>query len=381
MVEKNKQCPFCGEEININETVCPICCETLPVNEISNNNTSTGTSEYSKSNNLTSIIQTCIGLIFLIAILFWIFSETTNNYTPSNWLKGCEEGKEHLGSYGMGVFKEYKCKNKPYTDVVEASMVTLGWNSSYQVFDGDNAIGYISYDHNFRQYNCAYRWDQEERICTLKEFIANLKKYEDYKKDNKNYDNVSRNVEKSSNYENLFAQPKKTIDVKPQPPTAKPIPIQPPNSVENNYTDDNDHWEKRQAMSDEEFENENRKISEQKSQVHSHSSEYNYDSMQDVNTSKQPDFGPYMRDLQRRIKMNWDPPKGNENKKVVVLMKIAKDGRLLSHSIYRSSGVPAADNAALNAVWLTAPFRPLPHEFKGQSIDIQFTFDYNVYDY
>ena len=40
---------------------------------------------------------------------------------------------------------------------------------------------------------------------------------------------------------------------------------------------------------------------------------------------------------------------------------------------------PAADRAALNAVEVTAPFRPLPAEFKGQYIDIQFTFDYNVF--
>jgi outer membrane biosynthesis protein TonB len=36
------------------------------------------------------------------------------------------------------------------------------------------------------------------------------------------------------------------------------------------------------------------------------------------------------------------------------------------------------DQAALNAVKATAPFRPLPSEFTGSSIDIQFTFDYNV---
>ena len=92
-----------------------------------------------------------------------------------------------------------------------------------------------------------------------------------------------------------------------------------------------------------------------------------------------PDFGPYMRDLQRRIKMNWDPPKGNESKRVVLLFKIAKDGRLLSCSVYKSSGLPAADRAALNAVHATAPFRPLPANFKGSSVDIQFTFDYNVF--
>ncbi len=98
-----------------------------------------------------------------------------------------------------------------------------------------------------------------------------------------------------------------------------------------------------------------------------------------IDAVREPDFGPYMRELQRRIKMNWDPPKGNESKRVVLLFKIAKDGRLLSCSVFKSSGLPGADKAAINAVQATAPFRPLPAEFKGQSIDIQFTFDYNVF--
>ena len=98
-----------------------------------------------------------------------------------------------------------------------------------------------------------------------------------------------------------------------------------------------------------------------------------------IDALREPDFGPYMRELQRRIKLNWDPPKGNESKRVVLLFKIAKDGRLLSCKVHKSSGLPSADQAALKAVELTAPFRPLPGDFKGQSIDIQFTFDYNVF--
>lgn len=98
-----------------------------------------------------------------------------------------------------------------------------------------------------------------------------------------------------------------------------------------------------------------------------------------IDALREPDFGPYMRELQRRIKLNWDPPKGNESKTVVLLFKIAKDGRLLSSKVHRSSGLPSADQAALKAVELTAPFRPLPADFKGQSIDIQFTFDYRVF--
>lgn len=98
-----------------------------------------------------------------------------------------------------------------------------------------------------------------------------------------------------------------------------------------------------------------------------------------IDSLREPDFGPYMRELQRRIKMNWDPPKGNESKRVVLLFKIAKDGRLLSVRVFKSSGLPSADKAALNAVELTAPFRPLPAEYRNSSIDIQFTFDYNVF--
>ncbi len=98
-----------------------------------------------------------------------------------------------------------------------------------------------------------------------------------------------------------------------------------------------------------------------------------------IDALREPDFGPYMRELQRRIKLNWDPPKGNESKTVVLLFKIAKDGRLLSSRVHKSSGLPSADQAALKAVELTAPFRPLPADFKGQSIDIQFTFDYRVF--
>ena len=98
-----------------------------------------------------------------------------------------------------------------------------------------------------------------------------------------------------------------------------------------------------------------------------------------IDAIREPDFGPYMKELQRRIKMNWDPPKGNESKRVVLLFSIARDGRLLNVKIHRSSGLQSADNAAIDAVKLTAPFRPLPPDFKGQSVDIQFTFDYNVF--
>ncbi len=98
-----------------------------------------------------------------------------------------------------------------------------------------------------------------------------------------------------------------------------------------------------------------------------------------IDALKEPDFGPYMRDLQRRIKRNWDPPKGNESKRVVLMFRVSRDGRLLDVKVQNSSSVVSADRAAIAAVELTAPFRPLPPEYKGNDIEIQFTFDYNVF--
>jgi len=96
--------------------------------------------------------------------------------------------------------------------------------------------------------------------------------------------------------------------------------------------------------------------------------------------TQQPDFGPYMRELQRRIKRNWHPPRRDESKRVQVLFKLNKKGDLLRLNISKSSGNIEADDAALEAIKMSAPFRPLPPEYQGSDIDIQFTFDYNVFN-
>lgn len=90
------------------------------------------------------------------------------------------------------------------------------------------------------------------------------------------------------------------------------------------------------------------------------------------------DFGPYMADLQRRIKRAWFPPRGQESRKVVVIFKIHSQGELSDLRIERGSGVALADQAALAAVQNAAPFRPLPAGAPAV-VDIQFTFDYNVF--
>lgn len=97
-----------------------------------------------------------------------------------------------------------------------------------------------------------------------------------------------------------------------------------------------------------------------------------------LSAQKDVDFGPYMADLQRRIKRAWYPPKGNESKRVQVVFKVHSNGTMSNLRIIGSSGLAIADQAALKAVQNAAPFRPLP-EGAPADVDIQFTFDYNVF--
>jgi len=64
-----------------------------------------------------------------------------------------------------------------------------------------------------------------------------------------------------------------------------------------------------------------------------------------------------------------------------MLSKIDKSGELKAIKIFKSSGSRKVDDSAILAVEKTAPFKALPEKFSGSSIDIQFTFDYNVFDY
>ena len=83
-----------------------------------------------------------------------------------------------------------------------------------------------------------------------------------------------------------------------------------------------------------------------------------------------------MEELERRIKMNWNPTKGNNSNPVIILLSIAKNGMLLNVEVHKSSGSQTFDNSAINAIRLTAPFKPLPQKFEGDKVDIQFTLDY-----
>lgn len=98
-----------------------------------------------------------------------------------------------------------------------------------------------------------------------------------------------------------------------------------------------------------------------------------------IQAEQDVDFGPYMAKMQRRIKRSWFPPKCTESKRVVAAWTIARDGSLSNLRITQPS-IKMSNDAALKAVQNSAPFQPLP-EGAPESVDISFTFDYNVFSH
>lgn len=86
------------------------------------------------------------------------------------------------------------------------------------------------------------------------------------------------------------------------------------------------------------------------------------------------DISPYGNYVQKKIRMTWDPPKGTETKMAVVLFRLGKDGRLMSINVRKSSGLPNFDKAAVDAIELAAPFKPLPVRFTKPYLDVDFRF-------
>src|SRR5262249_34833947 len=93
------------------------------------------------------------------------------------------------------------------------------------------------------------------------------------------------------------------------------------------------------------------------------------------------DWGPYAEEMVRRIRLHWDIPelarlgwKG----KLTVRFFIRGDGRVEGARILSVSGVPPFDNAALQAVLTSSPFRPLPKDLGSDREGVTVTFFYNI---
>ncbi len=93
------------------------------------------------------------------------------------------------------------------------------------------------------------------------------------------------------------------------------------------------------------------------------------------------DWGAYAEEMVRRIKLHWEIPelarlgwKG----KLTVRFFIRGDGRVEGAKIVSFSGTPPFDNAALQAILTSSPFRPLPRDLGSDREGVTVTFFYNI---
>lgn len=90
------------------------------------------------------------------------------------------------------------------------------------------------------------------------------------------------------------------------------------------------------------------------------------------------DFAPWMGQFKRRLSRHWVPPRGEQRRKVTLLIDVARDGTVSGIRVDQSSGERRSDEAAMEAVRMSAPFAPLPEAYTAPSVPILFTFDYTV---
>lgn len=87
------------------------------------------------------------------------------------------------------------------------------------------------------------------------------------------------------------------------------------------------------------------------------------------------ELAAYLKELNKRIKRFWEPPRGI-SRTAEVFFRVRRKGTLALLKLVRSSGDPEADEAALKAVAAALPFRALPAQYPGCYLDVKYTFNY-----
>jgi len=79
----------------------------------------------------------------------------------------------------------------------------------------------------------------------------------------------------------------------------------------------------------------------------------------------------------RKIRSNWRNPVSHQGTLVcVIYFQVIQSGRVINLQIRESSGIDAFDDACLRSVERSAPFPPLPREFREEIIGINLPFKY-----
>jgi TonB family protein len=95
------------------------------------------------------------------------------------------------------------------------------------------------------------------------------------------------------------------------------------------------------------------------------------------------DFGPYLARVVYIVRRNWysvipESARLGEKGRVGIVFEILKDGSVPQLRLVASSGADPLDRAALAGIHASIPFPPLPEEFTGNHLVLQFIFLYNL---
>jgi hypothetical protein len=97
-----------------------------------------------------------------------------------------------------------------------------------------------------------------------------------------------------------------------------------------------------------------------------------------VDALPEPDMSPYINNVNNRIRRNWVRPESSPAGSVASFkIRISRSGGLMSSALTRSSGDSLFDTKAKAAISAGAPFGAVPANFRGSSVDIDFTFTVN----
>ncbi|MYB53129.1 MAG: TonB C-terminal domain-containing protein [Acidobacteriia bacterium] len=96
------------------------------------------------------------------------------------------------------------------------------------------------------------------------------------------------------------------------------------------------------------------------------------------------DFRPYLTQVLAAVRRNWfavipeSARLGMSRGRTLIQFSVARNGSVPKLVIAKSSGAPPLDRAAVAGVSASNPFPPLPREYIGGDIRLQFTFLYNI---
>ncbi|MGH9355754.1 MAG: TonB family protein [Terriglobia bacterium] len=95
------------------------------------------------------------------------------------------------------------------------------------------------------------------------------------------------------------------------------------------------------------------------------------------------DFGPYLAQIVEIVRQNWyavipESARLGEKGETALVFEILKDGSVPQLRLVASSGKSPLDRAAIAGIRASIPFPPLPSEFTGRHLVLQFNFFYNM---